>query len=484
MDAATDMLSNHLDFREQQGLNNTTQGSNFALGPTELNLPQTKLIREFYPHAYHGLAKDGSAVYIERLGLLNPAVFDKVSTADFLDYFMYESEVLVQKILPAASLAQGRLVEKVAVILDLKGVSAWSAYKAMKTIKAVCKMQQANCPENMKIMIIINAPPIASWVYSVIKVLLDPTTQAKIQIISHTETARRDACLGELMEVEDMPAFLGGQCQCSGGCMVSCKGPWSDPKIKRILEAVPYWEILTRIVAGEHSKLMTEYQDCVGNEIARDGHSRHVPWLPTTSLEKTPVSPEETTPTTTQNSFELSVESQSPMSETVHVHGGQSETQDGTILCELIYAKYGMDPTGSPDSDSDLHWEYYGRSTSQIEFLQAADATEENSNDAMWESSTSHIELLRAADTTEENSNEAMPEELEGEPVDTEEDVAMENRRDATVPPVGLWTSLLPQMNESYRAVAGWFATRDILNDEPPIETSWKDYYIEFTDGW
>ena len=61
-----------LDWRESQGLNQITRGSNFALGPATLNLPQSNLILDLYPHSYHGMAKDGSVLYIERLGLMSP----------------------------------------------------------------------------------------------------------------------------------------------------------------------------------------------------------------------------------------------------------------------------------------------------------------------------------------------------------------------------------------------------------------------------
>eukprot|EP00746_Dinoflagellata_sp_MGD_P155837 gnl/MRDRNA2_/MRDRNA2_85576_c2_seq5.p1 gnl/MRDRNA2_/MRDRNA2_85576_c2~~gnl/MRDRNA2_/MRDRNA2_85576_c2_seq5.p1 ORF type:complete len:479 (+),score=101.01 gnl/MRDRNA2_/MRDRNA2_85576_c2_seq5:65-1501(+) len=266
VDAAADMLSKHLDFREQVGLNDITDGSKFSLGPPELTLPKTTLIKQLYPHCYHGTAKDGTVLYIERIGLMDPSIFDELSVDDFLQYFAYQTERMSQVILPAASLASGKLIERATSIIDLEGVSIWTVRKCVSALQALSKLQQANFPETMGRMIVINAPSIASWVFGIISILLDTETQSRIQLIDCWNTSRKDELLSELIAAEDIPAFLGGQCHCYEGCQHSHKGPWSDAKIKRILDSVPYWDILTRVVAGEHLELMAAYQDSKGME--------------------------------------------------------------------------------------------------------------------------------------------------------------------------------------------------------------------------
>eukprot|EP00746_Dinoflagellata_sp_MGD_P028587 gnl/MRDRNA2_/MRDRNA2_16760_c0_seq2.p1 gnl/MRDRNA2_/MRDRNA2_16760_c0~~gnl/MRDRNA2_/MRDRNA2_16760_c0_seq2.p1 ORF type:complete len:442 (-),score=61.11 gnl/MRDRNA2_/MRDRNA2_16760_c0_seq2:111-1436(-) len=271
VDAATDMLSKHLDWREQQGMNST----GFSLNLAELNMPETPLIRELYPHAYHGLAKDGTVVYIERLGQLDSTgFFDRVSTDDCVKYFAYQCESQARTILPAASLAEGRLIERVTSILDLDGVTVRAARRCVGGLTAILKLQQEHYPETTQRVVVINAPWIACWVYGLVKHVAGPAVQARVEIIGNGDTKRRDEVLRELIADENLPEFLGGQCACSGGCMHSHKGPWSDPKIISILQTVPYWDILTRIVAGEHMQLMTEYQNGTAHESRSDSCSK------------------------------------------------------------------------------------------------------------------------------------------------------------------------------------------------------------------
>eukprot|EP00746_Dinoflagellata_sp_MGD_P127257 gnl/MRDRNA2_/MRDRNA2_61883_c0_seq1.p1 gnl/MRDRNA2_/MRDRNA2_61883_c0~~gnl/MRDRNA2_/MRDRNA2_61883_c0_seq1.p1 ORF type:complete len:398 (+),score=97.29 gnl/MRDRNA2_/MRDRNA2_61883_c0_seq1:170-1195(+) len=113
---------------------------------------------------------------------------------------------------------------------------------------------KANFPETMGRLVFVNAPSFASWIYDTVAPMLDDAARAKIQIIGAGETAKRDECLREMIAEKDIPSFLGGPCQCAE------KGPWNDRKIIKILESVPYWEILTRVAAGQHLQLLEEYE--------------------------------------------------------------------------------------------------------------------------------------------------------------------------------------------------------------------------------
>lgn len=79
-------------------------------------------------------------------------------------------------------------------------------------------------------MFIVNAPLLFTGVWAVVKGFLDERTRNKIKIIGskyHKEIL-------ELVDVENLPDFLGGKCTCAefeGGCMYSNAGPWNDYEI-------------------------------------------------------------------------------------------------------------------------------------------------------------------------------------------------------------------------------------------------------------
>ena len=78
----------------------------------------------------------------------------------------------------------------------------------------------------MGAMYVVNAPFVFSACWSVVKGFLDERTVAKIKILggSYQKT------LLEVIDAENLPAFLGGKCTCAdrGGCAKSYAGPWED----------------------------------------------------------------------------------------------------------------------------------------------------------------------------------------------------------------------------------------------------------------
>ena len=89
-------------------------------------------------------------------------------------------------------------------------------------------------------LFIVDAPWVFSGVYAVAKGFLDPKTRKKIQIIG----AKYHKQIIELVEPEKLPKFLGGQCECPGGCLKSNVGPWNE---YRAIEPVG----IEKIAAGE-----------------------------------------------------------------------------------------------------------------------------------------------------------------------------------------------------------------------------------------
>ena len=62
-------------------------------------------------------------------------------------------------------------------------------------------------------------------IWTVIKAFLPEKTVSKVNFISTTAELLVD------IDADQLPKFLGGSCECEGGCLKSNKGPWNDYEI-------------------------------------------------------------------------------------------------------------------------------------------------------------------------------------------------------------------------------------------------------------
>jgi len=76
---------------------------------------------------------------------------------------------------------------------------------------------------------IINAPSTFTVIWNAIKPWLSKETAAKVDILG---SDYKDVLLN-LVDAENLPASLGGDCTCSeaGGCHLSGVGPWQDGRV-------------------------------------------------------------------------------------------------------------------------------------------------------------------------------------------------------------------------------------------------------------
>lgn len=212
---ALEMYSKYLQWRQEFG---TDQIMSFRV-------PELPQIKENYPHGYHKTDRFGRPIYIERLGELNlKRLFEVTSEERIIRYSVREYERLVNEIFPACSEAAGKRVEQTIVILDLGGASMkLLSKKVYNFIKLASTVAQDYYPECLGNMFILNSPMLFSGVWAVVKPWLDKRTQDKIKI---TGKKYKDA-LFELVDPDNLPSFLGGNCQCPNGCLSSNLGPWN-----------------------------------------------------------------------------------------------------------------------------------------------------------------------------------------------------------------------------------------------------------------
>ncbi|CAE6487433.1 unnamed protein product [Rhizoctonia solani] len=188
-------------------------------------------VDKYYPQYYHKMDKDGRPVYIEQLGKVDVKALSKITTQERqLQNLVLEYERFLHDRLPACSAAVGHPVETSCTILDLKGVGISSFYQVKDYVMQASNVGQNYYPETMGKFYIINAPYLFSTVWGFVKPWLDEVTVAKIAILGSDYKTK----LVEQIPAENLPADLGGSCNCPGGCSLANQGPWNDPKYRDI----------------------------------------------------------------------------------------------------------------------------------------------------------------------------------------------------------------------------------------------------------
>ena len=101
--------------------------------------------------------------------------------------------------------------------MDLKGLHWSQLYMpAMELRNAVIDVNQTYYPEMLSKVSVVNTPAIVNIFWVIIKPWLNSRTRAKVHFVDSRKTPQY---LAEHFEAEHLPDFLGGQCQCPGGCM-------------------------------------------------------------------------------------------------------------------------------------------------------------------------------------------------------------------------------------------------------------------------
>ncbi len=191
-------------------------------------LTELMQVKELYPHGYHKTDKLGRPIYIELYDKLDVKALFKITTDKrMIQYYIKQYERQMKKIFPACSAVVKRPVEQSCTILDVNGIGMFSIFGPIKGfIKLASDIGQDYYPEMLGHMTLINVGFFFRAVWTLVKGFIDPKTAGKITLVKGPGKEE----LLELIDIKNLPNFLGGECDCSGfrfGCLGSDIGPWN-----------------------------------------------------------------------------------------------------------------------------------------------------------------------------------------------------------------------------------------------------------------
>jgi len=92
-----------------------------------------------------------------------------------------------------------------------------------RILSEITHIDQNNYPETLGKTLIINAPTVFRAIWGIVKPMLDPRTQAKIEVCPSDYLP----VLQKWIDTDSIPAYLGGR---SAGSLIDDIGPWNDPE--------------------------------------------------------------------------------------------------------------------------------------------------------------------------------------------------------------------------------------------------------------
>ena len=220
---AKEMFLNHLKWRKEMGVDTIIETFHFHERDAFLTL---------YPQGYHKTDRLGRPIYIQHLGQINVKAIARVTTEErMLKFHIQEYERALRYIFPACSLIAGRHISQTLAVMDLKGVGLRHLNGEVKRIlSTITRTDQDNYPETLGKTLIINAPTVFRAIWAVVKPMLDPRTQAKIQVCAADYMPE----LTRWVDPENIPSYLGGK---SNGSLIDDVGPWNEPGLVAEIDA-------------------------------------------------------------------------------------------------------------------------------------------------------------------------------------------------------------------------------------------------------
>eukprot|EP00906_Rhabdomonas_costata_P029200 RCo041227 len=193
------MLVANLQWRKTNGADTVLSGP----------APDPRMVQA-HPHGFLGFGRNGCPVFIERTGKSAlPLLLPHLSSDAVMHWKVYFQEQL-QRLMREAH------TEQCIAVMDMDGLSLKQATKqALDFYKLTGAVDEANYPEELNCVFVINASTIFTTLWKVVKHFFDEGVRSKVRILGRDYAAE----LHQAIAPEELPPFLGGTRQeCPAWC--------------------------------------------------------------------------------------------------------------------------------------------------------------------------------------------------------------------------------------------------------------------------
>ncbi|KAL8293467.1 hypothetical protein RQP46_000168 [Phenoliferia psychrophenolica] len=186
--------------------------------------PEKAEVTKLYPRFCHKVDRDGRPLCIEAFGKIDaPKLFALTTVDRQLKALVVELETILRDRLRICSEVAGRRIDTTCTVIDVKGVPLSLFWSMKDHLQALLAVSQDHYPEVVGKVLIINSPWAFAVIWSFLKGRLAEATVARIAILG---TDYKDELLKHI-PADSLPKYLGGTCECEGGCAMSDAGPWA-----------------------------------------------------------------------------------------------------------------------------------------------------------------------------------------------------------------------------------------------------------------
>mmetsp|Transcript_25173 Transcript_25173/g.53669 ORF Transcript_25173/g.53669 Transcript_25173/m.53669 type:complete len:423 (+) Transcript_25173:220-1488(+) len=165
-----------------------------------------------YPQVYSGFAKNGSPLFISKVGVLNIDAVECITTVtNIVKYHWYVQMHDYARRLRAHKKIDPNFTRFECVcVLDLANLTVGQLNsRTLKILKDQMEIDSLCFPETLNKMYLINCPSFFAVTWKMIKNWIDPRTSDKVEVLSSRKTWEK--ALLEYVDEEQLPSDYGGK---------------------------------------------------------------------------------------------------------------------------------------------------------------------------------------------------------------------------------------------------------------------------------